>query len=390
MRRVFLNWQLNNGFGWGILGLNLFFQWAEDRAIRVQMGAPITDKDVAMTDPLRLRRVMPAIVASNQFLGSCRPEPDGSVKLDAIVIDALGNGFSGSRLIGRPNVARCIFENTDLRAAPALLARYGELLTASNWNAELLQNATGRAPKVIFEGVDTSIFCPGSRSGVMDPGKFYIFSGGKVEYRKAQDLVLLAFKRFSQARPDAVLVTAWHSPWPSISAGFAGRLERPLQVGANGRLDILGWVHENGVDPARVIDLGILPNPLMPMVLREMDISLQPSRAEACTNLPVKEAMATAVPVIAAVNTGMKDLLTDGNCLPLKRQTPVAPHNDWLTEGWGESDVDEIVAWLEYGYENRDRLRELGAASRQWLIDNGRTWHSHAAQLKQWLLGLPG
>jgi len=58
-----------------------------------------------------------------------------------------------------------------------------------------------------------------------------------------------------------------------------------------------------------VIDIGLVPNPMMPTVLREMDVSLQPSRAEACTSLPVKEAMACGIPVIAAVNTGMQDLL---------------------------------------------------------------------------------
>ncbi len=389
MKQAFLNWQLNNSFGWGILGLNIFFHWANDEAIRPLMGAPISENDVVMTDPLRLRRAMPAIVASNQFLAGCKPLADGSVHIDALAVEALGNGFSGSRVNGRVNVGRCIFENTQLQGTSQQLKRYAELLTASTWNAGLLEAATGRKAKVIFEGVDVSVFCPGPKSGVMDPGKFHIFCGGKIEFRKGQDLVLLAFKQFSRMRPDAVLVTAWHSPWPQISAGFLGRLERPLQVGANGQLDVARWVTENGIDAGKVIDLGRLPNPMMPLVLREMDICLQPSRAEACTNLPVKEAMATGIPVIAGVNTGMKDLLTEENCLPLTRQTAVAPEKGWATDGWGESDVDEIVSCLEYGYVHREKAKALGAASRQWLIDHGRTWQSHAASLKDWLLSLP-
>jgi glycosyltransferase involved in cell wall biosynthesis len=390
MKQVFLNWQLNNSFGWGILGFNIFLQWANDEQIRPLMGAQIGDNDLAMTDPLRLLRAMPAIIASNQFRAAMKPLPDGSARIDAFVVQALGNGFAGSPVYGRVNVGRCVFENTQLQGAAESLKKYDELLTASTWNAELLVAATGRRPKVIFEGVDISVFCPGPKSGLMDPSRFYIFSGGKIEFRKGQDLVLLAFKQFSRMHPDAVLVTAWHSPWPKVSAGFSGRLERPLQVGANGELDIYRWVADNGIDAGKVMDLGRLPNPLVPLVLREMDICLQPSRAEACTNLPVKEAMATGIPVIAGINTGVRDLLTEENCLLLTRQTAVAPHKEgWATDGWGESDVDEIVSCLEYGYTHREKARELGAASRRWLIDHGRTWQRHAASLKDWLLSLP-
>src|ERR1019366_7537777 len=151
-----------------------------------------------------------------------------------------------------------------------------------------------------------------------------------------------------------VLVTAWHSPWPQLSAGFKGRLTAALEIGADGALDIGKWVYQNGIDPQSVIDLGFVPNPLMPSVLREMDVSLQPSRAEACTNLPVKEAMACGVPVIAAFNTGMKDLLHDDNCIALKKQARIKDQNEASTDGWGESDVDEIVAALEFAYERRE------------------------------------
>jgi len=388
MQNVYLNWQLGNSFGWGILGMNLFFQWANDPEIRPYMGGPISERDVPMVDALRLRRAMPAIVHSNQSLAARRPGPDGRISIKGTVIDGLGNKFGGSSIVfGERNVARCIFEDTDTSGIERKLEKYSALLTASNWNAAILRAATRQDVKVIPEGVDVSIFCPGPKSGVLDPGKFYIFTGGKIEFRKGQDLTLLAFQQFSSRHPDAVLVTAWHSPWPKISAGFCGRLPRPLEVAGDGRLDIMRWVHQNGVDTAKVIDLGAMPNPMMPFILREMDVCLQPSRAEACTNLPVKEAMACGLPVIAGVNTGMLDLLTDQNCLPLRRQAPVPARDGWLMEGWGEADVEEIVAQLEFAYAHRDEARAIGAAARQWLIDHDRTWQAHAAALKSWLLG---
>jgi glycosyltransferase involved in cell wall biosynthesis len=385
-RGVFLNWQLGNTFGWGILGLNVFLHWANDSELRPLMGHRITDEGVAMCDPLKLSRAHKAMLHSNQFLTGLEADADGRTNIEAVLVDSLGNGLPPSNCYGTQNIARCVFENTDVSGARAALSRYDALLAASNWNAQLLEQATGRQAKVIFEGVDTSLFCPAPKSGLMDHDKFYVFSGGKVEFRKGHDLVLLAFKRFHERHSDAVLVTAWHSPWPRLSEGFRGRLTSALEIGADGALDIGKWMSRNGIDPQSVIDVGLVPNPLMPSVLREMDVALQPSRAEACTSLPVKEAMACGVPVIAAFNTGMIDLLTDDNCIALRTQAPITDHHGASTDGWGESDVDEIVAALEFAYERREQAKQIGMRSREWLMAHGRTWQSHAAELKAWIL----
>jgi glycosyltransferase involved in cell wall biosynthesis len=173
-----------------------------------------------------------------------------------------------------------------------------------------------------------------------------------------------------------------------MAAGFHGRLDQPVRLDAQGSLDVLRWVADNGIDPAKVVDIGRIPNPMMPSVLREMDVALQPSRAEACTNLPVMEAMACGIPVIAAYNTGMKDLLTPANSLPLLRQGPVAGIAGAGTEGWGESDVEEIVAALERAYTQRESCRQLGLDAARFLTEQRRTWRDHAAELKQFVLSL--
>ena len=385
MRDVILNWQLGTNFGWGNLGLNVFAQWANDTEVRPVMGQPIELSQLIGVDSLRMARIVAATNASNEYLHT--QGHDRSRSLEAVCIDALGNDFQpSSNRRASLMIGRTIFETSSLELARERLARYDLLLTASTWNAGLLRDATGREARVIHEGVDVSSFCPGPRCGWLDPERFYVFSGGKVEFRKAQDLVLLAFRGFAARHADAVLVTAWHSPWPDISRGFHGRLAAPLSVAANGMLDVTRWVVENGIDPGQVIDLGAVPNVLMPGVLREMHVALQPSRAEACTNLPVKEAMACGVPVIAARNTGMLDLLTEDNCIMLRRQSPVCAPGPLGTEGWGESDVEEMDAALEFAYQDRSAAAAKGAAARQWLLANGRTWQQHAATLKDWLL----
>ena len=303
-RRVFLNWQAGITFGWGILGVNIFLHWARDADLRPIMGRPIAQHDLAGVNPL-------AVLAA--------------------VIDALANGLNPSPLRGKANIARCVFEDTRLGPLDGKLGKFDVLLCASNWNAQLLKERSAKPVRVIFEGVDPALFHPGPKSGMLDPGRFYIFSGGKVEYRKGQDLVLLAFKEFARRHDDAVrrlagdgqevrraarrlawvaipavLVTAWHSPWAHISAGFKGRLQAPLAFDKDGIAQIDKWVADNGIGPGKVIDIGPIPNPLMPAVLREMDCALQPSRAEACTNLPAKEAMACGIPVIVADNTASR------------------------------------------------------------------------------------
>jgi glycosyltransferase involved in cell wall biosynthesis len=389
---VLLNWQLGTGFGWGLLGVNLFGQWAHDANLRPIMGFPIESGQLNTLDPLRKLLLSPAVDLSNAYLRRLGPG-DPSVCLDAIQIDGMGNDFvspaerRSKLMIGRP-----VFETSALEFARDRLARYDLLLTASTWSADLLASATGRRAEVIHEGVDLATFCPGARSGWMDPNRFYVFSGGKIEFRKAQDLALLAFGRFAARHGDVTLVTAWQSPWPDLAEGFKGRLTVPVRRAAGGLLDVKGWVAANGLDADRVVDLGHVPNVLLPQVLREMHVALQPSRAEACTNLAVKEAMACGVPVIAAYNTGMRDLLTDDNSLPLRHQSPVTTaveHGAPLgigTEGWGESDIEEMLEALEFVYRNRDAAATVGAAGRAWLLEHDRTWPGHAAKLKSWLL----
>jgi glycosyltransferase involved in cell wall biosynthesis len=388
MREIFLNWHLGHNFGWGILGLNLFCHWANDRDIRPLMGHPITRESLGLGDPLRVIRASRAIEFSNRFLRNIRVADDGNRHVPGTVVDALGNDFSPSNTFGEKNVGRCIFEQTNLQLTRDPLSKYDALLVASQWNAHLVEQATRKQPKIIHEGVDMSSFCPAPKSGLMDEDLFYVFSGGKLEFRKGQDLVLLAFKKFSKMRKGCMLVTAWHSIWPSLSAGFKGRLEHGVEINERGTVDIARWVALNGIDPRSLIDLGLVPNALMPGILREMDVALQPSRAEACTSLPVKEAMACGIPVIAAFNTGMQDLLTEDNSIVLRKQSAIGGARASAMQGWGESDVDEIVAALEYAYDHREQVRQIGRRSREWLIERERTWQAHARELKSWILSL--
>ena len=228
-----------------------------------------------------------AIVESNGFQANLARFRGAAMRMDMPIIKGFGNGLvDPGGVIGTPNVGRCIFEDTRLEKLDDKLANCDVVLCASRWNADMLKAKTSKRVEIIYEGVDTTLFRPGPRPGLLDQSKFYIFSGGKVEYRKGHDLVLLAFKEFSRRHDDAVLVTAWHSPWPQLSVGFKGKLNAPLELAADGTIHVKKWVASNGINPDKVIEIKQIANPLMPGVLCDMDCALFPSRAEACTNLP--------------------------------------------------------------------------------------------------------
>ena len=380
---ILLSWQASNTSGWGVVGLNLFYQWAMSEDVQPVMGQPIRDVLLSEIDPSRVDRFCSFVVNSNQFAARLAvTTAAGPVKLDMPVVRSFGNGFrSRFAATGLWNIARPVFEDTNLEGALTGLDGFDAIVCASSWNADLLRDRV-RAPVLkLHEAVDHALFHPAPKLGFLSPDRFYIFTGGKIEYRKSQDLVLMAFREFSRRHDDAVLVTAWRSPWPQLADGFQGRLQAPARLRADGEIDIVRWVADNGVDPAKVIDLGQLPNQVMPKFLREVDCALQPSRAEAANNLMAMEAMACGAPTILARNTGVTDIITPDNCIALERQSPVlAGPPGWGCDGWGESDVEEIVEALERLYFSADLRRSVGQAGSAFMQE--RTWEGHAAALK--------
>lgn len=78
------------------------------------------------------------------------------------------------------------------------------------------------------------------------------------------------------------------------------------------------------------------------------------------------ECMAAGVPTIVSDNTGHRDLVATQGCIPLTRQRAVRPPTRFYraVDGWGESDIEEMVAALESVYTDRTaalRIAQRGA-----------------------------
>ena len=167
---------------------------------------------------------------------------------------------------------------------------------------------------------------------------FFVFSGGKFEYRKGQDLVARTFSKVAAVVPGAVLVTAWQTtstrflPTMALAEeggrvggtqeevgkgqkngrGFDLRRSLPVTEGKEGMplVDFTVWLERwYGIDPSKVINLPHMTGGEMAAVLGVVDVAVQLSRAEGGTNLMAMEAMAHGVPVVISNGTGHTDII---------------------------------------------------------------------------------
>jgi glycosyltransferase involved in cell wall biosynthesis len=382
--RVVINWAVSSFTGWGVYGLNLALQWANDPDIEPITSIPILPEDISV-NPIQ-RHAIAAFLALSQTLQAMLPPFGASrCRLECPVltdIDLSPNAFEHP-ISGRPTIGLVFFDTTQLGTEAVARARSLPLVvTGSDWNRRVL-NAYGIDNVAnVLQGVDPALFHPAPSGGWL-ADRFCVFSGGKLEYRKAQDIVLAAFRVFAQRHREALLVTAWHCPWRGLARTLdESPLVSPVRFDPAFGVDVLGWAAANGIVRDQILDLGAVPNREMPSVLREMDVAVFPNRCEGGTNLVAMEAMACGLPVVLSRNTGHLDLIEADNCFPLDHQAalPGARGPVDAVPGWGESSVDELIETLETVFADRLKARRRGQRAAESMAK--LTWKQTAERLK--------
>jgi glycosyltransferase involved in cell wall biosynthesis len=356
--------------------------WAGDARMEAATDYEIVPKHITL-DPLQWHALASFRSRSANLRAQLLRQKAEPMTLNAVLLTALGNdlqpqpGPHGGALMGRPSFGTVFFEREALGPkARENLAPHAAIIAGSSWNAEVLRAHGAPAVELVLQGIDPALFHPAPRRGLF-PGRFVVFSGGKLEARKGQDNVIAAWRIFAERHPDALLIAGWHNHWPEGARSIdASRRAKPLPFRADGVPDIAAWVAANGIRAEQFLDLGVVPNALLPAMLREADAALFPNRCEGGTNLVAMEAMACGVPCILSANTGHLDLLQDGTALALADQRPIA-----AVPGWRESNVEEIVAALETLYTDRARAAAIGAAGAKLLA--GLTWAKTASEMKR-------
>ncbi len=366
-----IGWQVGGTTGWGVYGLALMLRGAR----RGMIPVPVYVSPKFTPGPLEARVLGPLEKhwrIEQRFFGL----GDGGA-VDYPFLMGLGNDLHPPEAIdavrGAPDHGVVFFEHRNIAADDIAFAkaRFASIVAGSSWNAEVLKDLGFADVAFCPQGIDLTRFHPAPKGGVLGD-RFVVFSGGKLEFRKGQDIAIEAFRRFRARHPEALLVTAWHNHWDASVASIAQsphRFGAPVRAGEKGPWKIAEWLAAQGIPADAVLDLGEVDHAAMPQLLRECDVGVFPNRCEGGTNLVAMECMACGVPAILSDNTGHRDLLTSPDAaLRLSRQSPIPGD---LFADWGESDPDEIVAHLEWVHANRDGAARVGAAGAAFMAEWG-------------------
>lgn len=283
---------------------------------------------------------------------------------------------------GSWNVGYTFFEDTVLHPSFIENGRrfYDVVVTGSLWCEEVLRGYGLTNVATIIQGVDPTIFNPAHATKEYLQDQFVIFSGGKFELRKGQDLVIRAFKVMQDRYKDVMLVNSWYNHWAASMQTMSAspHIRFAPKSGDYNALMEQTFV-ENGIDPRRVITLPPLPNIMMTRIYRNTDIGLFPNRCEGGTNLVLMEYMACGKPAIASYSSGHRDVLTDRNSLPLRVLRPISiSQNGEQVAVWDDPQLDEVIARLDWAYHHRDGIRTIGSEAGRSMAP--LTWERTAQQ----------
>ena len=279
----------------------------------------------------------------------------------------------------RINIGYCFFEHP-LLAYPYIAeaaTAWDHIVAGSSWCEEHLRRGGMEQTSTILQGIDPLRFC--YQSPRSDDGRFIVFSGGKFEYRKGQDIVIAAMKVFMERHHDAWLSCAWHNPWPhTMKSMQQSRLITFDWTNVSCAELLHNTVVRNGLDSARVLLHPCFNNSRMPLVYGESDIGVFPNRCEGGNNMVMCEYMACGRTVIASNRTGHADVLNEENalCLQSYQSIPVI-ESCAETAVWPEPSVEELLEHLETAYHDRRLLKDKGKAAAQ---DMTRLSWSNAAR----------
>lgn len=363
-----ISWVLATVSGYGIYGLQIALQFLRRGGTPQQLiltRAPSVTEVPAMT----AARLTGIFDLGRKLEAHLRDHPQEMLHFNHAALHGCSSDFSGfpgqDRVWGKPNVGCCAIEH--LICSPhgrTISKNYDMFIAISQWNADFLKSLDLHGPThLCYQGIDSTLFHPGPRTGLYG-NRFVIFSGGKFEFRKGQDIVLAAYKRFRQRHPEALLVVCWQNLNVPTAGAFqlAGHCADVPIAATNYGLRMTPWLLQQGLPQDSFIDLPFTHNLLMPWVLRECDVAVFPNRCEGGTNLVAMEAMACGVPTYVSYNTGQKDIVDLMGAEALRHQNPVKASPDMNSvQDWGESDVDEVVEALERVYTSRMEAQRKAA-----------------------------
>lgn len=248
------------------------------------------------------------------------------------------------------------------------LSRADEIWIPSKWGRDVLIDNGLPAERihVVPEGVDPILFNPdiAPTEALKNFNGFKFLNIGRYEERKGTAKLIKCFDRAFGSNDDAVLVLACdnqHDPDFNI-----GKILRGLELQHPERIAFIPPVRSH----ARLAE-----------IYRSCDAFVSPFRAEGW-GLPVIEAMACGLPVIATGYSGPTEFLGDTAYSIDFRLTDIdIPYFDASDSNygqWADPDEDHLIALMREVYAEREAAKRRGLQGSSHVIENF-SW-DHAAQ----------
>jgi len=377
-QKLYLIMPRGNNFGWGVCGKYLARELSSLTHVKY-ITESFTVEHIG--DELDYR-LLQSLLASTEEVDKLKSPEGGPLNLEPVIQAIQGNNLQpwGPRINSSKKIGYTFFEDNILSDNWIAGAKeyFDVVVAGSKWCEEVLQEHGLQNTKTIIQGIDSAIFNPYHNKKEYFKDRFVIFSGGKFELRKGQDLVIRAFRHLQQKYKDVLLVTSWYNIWQhSLQTMESSPYIKFKTEGKDFNTFMNSLLAMNGISPESVIILPPKANITMPKIYKNTDIGLFPNRCEGGTNLVLMEYMACGKPVIGSFSSGHKDILTEKNSLLIKSMKPMTiQRGGEVVAHWDDPDLDEIIDKLEWAYLHRDRLDEIGRKAGEDLAKT--TWKESA------------
>ncbi|OGU10251.1 MAG: glycosyl transferase family 1 [Geobacteraceae bacterium GWC2_58_44] len=260
------------------------------------------------------------------------------------------------------NIGYCFFEDNIeiLNFTREAGRRWDYIVAGSKWCEYHLRIGGVSNTCTILQGIDPSNFHP-----VAPPpdDRFVVFSGGKFELRKSQDIVIAAMRVLMERHRDVWLSCSWTNQWPFSLATMASSPYIDYRHDEENFLELpQRTILANGLDPARVLAHPLVDNATMRQIFAASHVGLFPNRCEGGNNMVMCEYMACSRSVIASDTSGHADVINKNIAYPLTRYRPMVVASQGVQSAvWEEPLLEEVIETLEEVYRRRDELPEKGA-----------------------------
>ena len=383
---IYLVLPRGNNFGWGVCGKYLVKEISDITDVKFITDSFSVEEIGDEYEFHFLKSKLLNDTEARAFSG------DGSRRVGSPVLQAIGNQALmpwGTEINSPFKAGYTFFEENILKQEYIQNGKdnFDIVITGSKWCEEVLRNHGLDNVETVIQGVDQQIFNTYHSDKEIFKDNFVIFSGGKFEIRKGQDIVIKAYKVLQDRHKDVMLVNAWFNMWgDSMNTMAASRHIKYDVKSKDYATAMYGILQDNGLDMERIVTLLPRSNALMAKIYKNTDIGLFTNRCEGGTNLVLMEYMACGKPVIASYNSGHRDVINKDNSIMINNMRQIDINkNGTKIAVWDDPDLDETISHLEWAYQHRDELKSYGTQAGNDLKE--LTWKKSAAKFVEIIEG---